>query len=119
MMCFKHCLSIIGISLVLTMSAQADTITPIEASEHIGSLMTVEGVVSQVSISGGGTTFINFGGQYPDHVFYGVIFRNRSDEFPNAVALEGRAIEVSGTIELYKGKPQIILTSSDQIELAD
>ena len=54
-----------GIALLLATSVQAETITPLEASHYAGSAITVEGVVSQVSTSGGGTTFINFGGRYP------------------------------------------------------
>ena len=63
------------------------------------------------------TTFINFGGRYPNHVFYAVIFRKSQDQFSGIHALEGKAVAVSGTIEFYKGKPQIILHSPDQIEL--
>lgn len=81
--------------------------------------MTVEGVVSQVSISGGGTTFINFGGRYPDHVFYGIIFNSNADQFSDVEALEGKTVALSGMIDLYKGKPQIILVSPDQIERRD
>jgi hypothetical protein len=58
-------LSVAGVSLLLAISAQAESITPQEAYHHAGDMMTVEGVVSQVSTSGGGATFINFGGRYP------------------------------------------------------
>ena len=106
-----------GIALLLATSVQAETITPLEASHYAGSAITVEGVVSQVSTSGGGTTFINFGGRYPNHIFYAVIFRKSQGKFSGIHALEGKAVAVSGTIEFYKGKPQIILHSPDQIEL--
>lgn len=106
-----------GLALLLAFPGQAETITPNDAAHHIGSVMTVEGVVSQVSTSGGGTTFINFGGRYPDHVFYGVIFRNNASQFPGVQALEGKTVAISGTVDLYKGKPQIILTSASQISV--
>jgi DNA/RNA endonuclease YhcR with UshA esterase domain len=110
-------LSAAGISLLLAFSVQADSIRPQEAYHHAGDVMTVEGIVSQVSTSSGGTTFINFGGRYPNHVFYAVIFRNSSDQFSGVQALAGRAVAISGKVELYKGKPQIILLSPNQIEL--
>lgn len=112
-------LSAAGVFLLLAISAQAESITPQEAYHHAGDMMTVEGVVSQVSTSSGGTTFINFGGRYPNHVFYAVIFRNNSDQFSGVQALEGRAVAISGTVEFHKGKPQIILLSPDQIKLRE
>lgn len=99
--------------------SQAETISPQEASRHVGSLVTVEGEVSQVSTSNGGTTFINFGGRFPNHVFYAVIFESSAHRFPGVQGLEGQPVAISGTIELYKGKPQIILQSPDQILLIE
>lgn len=110
-------LSAAGIVLLFATSVQAETISPQEASHYVGSAMTVEGVVSQVSTSSSGTTFVNFGGRFPNHVFYAVIFRKNSDQFSGLHAIEGRAVAISGTVELYKGKPQIILYSPDQIEM--
>ncbi|KAB7610120.1 nucleotide-binding protein [Amylibacter sp. SFDW26] len=110
-------ISAVGIALFLATSVQAETITPQEASHYAGSAITVEGVVSQVKTTGGGTTFINFGGRYPNHVFYGVIFRSNQDRFSKVHSLEGKTISISGTIEFYKGKPQIVLTSPNQIKL--
>lgn len=103
--------------VVLTTAAHAETITPREASSHIGSTVTVEGVVSQVSITNSGTTFINYGGRYPDHIFYGVIFRSNAGQFSGVQSLEGQTVAISGTIELYEGKPQIIVSSPMQIEV--
>jgi len=114
---FTTFLTTLGLSLFLALSAQADTIQPGEASHYVGQFATVEGVVSQVSTSSGGTTFINFGGRYPNHVFYAVIFRGDRNRFPGVQSLEGRTIAINGTIELYKGKPEIVVSSPDQIEL--
>tara|TARA_R110002073_G_scaffold43095_2_gene119994 strand:+ start:985 stop:1341 length:357 start_codon:yes stop_codon:yes gene_type:complete len=110
-------LSAAGIALLLATSAHAETISPQDASHYIGNSLTVEGVVSQVSATRGGTTFINFGGRFPNHVFYAVIFRQNTDQFSDVFALEGRTIAISGVVELYKGKPQIVLNSADQLEL--
>lgn len=98
-------------------AAQAGEITPQDAINHVGERSTVVGVVSQVSNSGKGTTFINFGGRYPNHVFYAVIFKNNGHKFPSVYSYQGQTLAISGTIELYKGKPQIIVSSPDQVHL--
>ena len=113
----KNIIFAAGIALLAISLAIAEPITPQKASDHIGSPEIVEGVVSQISTSGGGTTFINFGGRYPNHVFYAVIFRKHAHLFPSIYDLQGKTVAISGTVELYKGKPQIIVTSPDQIEL--
>ncbi|CUH45429.1 hypothetical protein RUM4293_04343 [Ruegeria atlantica] len=98
-------------------SAFAGEISPREAVNHVGERTTVVGVVSQVSNSGKGTTFINFGGRYPNHVFYVVIFKKNGHKFPSVYSYKGQTLAISGRIELYKGKPQIIVSSPDQVQL--
>ncbi|MFA3919333.1 nucleotide-binding protein [Ruegeria hyattellae] len=107
----------IGVALFLATTAVADTISPKETSQYVGAQATVVGVVSQVSTSSGGTTFINFGGRYPNHVFYAVIFKKHASKFQNVHSLKGKAVAIAGPIELYKGKPQIIVSSPGQIAL--
>lgn len=109
-------LAVIAI-LFLTVVAQADTITPRDALANVGESTTVEGVVSQVSSTESGTTFINFGGRFPNHIFYGVILRSNADKFRDMHGLEGKTVLINGTIELHKGKPQIILRNPDQIRI--
>ncbi|ABF61920.1 nucleotide-binding protein [Ruegeria sp. TM1040] len=108
-------ISALGVALFLTTCVNAETIGPREAAQNIGSYSTVEGVVSQVSRSRNGTTFINFGGRFPNHVFYGVIFKKHAHKFQNLDGLVGKSVAIGGTINLYKGKPQIIVFSPEQI----
>ena len=114
---FENIILAVGFALLMISPAMAETITPQEAYDHVGGTEIVEGVVSQVSTSGGGTTFINFGGRYPNHVFYAVIFRKHAHLFPSIYDLQGKTVTISGMVELYKGKPQIIVTSPNQIAL--
>lgn len=113
----KTWIIVVGLTLALSVGAQAETIAPREAAHYVGSQATVAGVVSQVSRSKGGTTFINFGGRFPKHVFYAVIFANRASAFPGIFDLEGKSVQITGDIQLYKGKPQIIVSSPNQIQL--
>lgn len=114
---FFRSITTVLVALFVVTSAIADTISPQEASQHIGEYSTVIGVVRQVSYSRKGTTFINFGSRFPNQVFYAVIFKRNAGRFSNTHTLEGRTVAITGTIDLYKGKPQIILRSGDQIEI--
>lgn len=113
--------SLVGVAtaLLLATATHSEPISPKDAYANVGSYEAVEGVVSQVSVTGSGTTFINFGGRYPNHVFYGVIFRSDVDKFKGVEKLEGRTVLMHGPIDLYEGKPQIILRDPSQVEVVD
>jgi len=109
--------SALSLSLFSMAPAISGEVTPRQTSQYIGEQATVVGTVAQVSRSRGGTTFINFGGRFPNHIFYAVIFKKNSGQFSNIGRFEGKQVAITGTIELYKGKPQIILVAPSQIEL--
>lgn len=106
----------LSLAIFAPVTASADPITPAEAAQHVGDAAIVEGVASQVHYDKkSGVTFINMGGRYPNHTFYAVIFRDRSDLFPGVQSIEGKRVSISGTVKLYKGKPQIILRKASQL----
>jgi DNA/RNA endonuclease YhcR with UshA esterase domain len=97
--------------------AVAQTIKPADARTHVGQTVTVEGVVSGVHVaSGNGMTFIDMGGRYPGNAFAAVIFRDDAGKFPNVAALNGKTVDVTGAVKLYKGKAEIILNSAAQLK---
>jgi DNA/RNA endonuclease YhcR with UshA esterase domain len=103
---------------LLATSAWAETITPSEAPTHIGQNVTVEGVVSEVHHAASGrATFIDMGGRYPNNVFTAVIFSENESKFPRVDSLEGKTIDVTGRIIVYKGRPEIILNDPEQIRV--
>jgi DNA/RNA endonuclease YhcR with UshA esterase domain len=61
------------------------------------------------------TLFVNFGGRYPNHVFTAVIFSKNLQSFPAARSWEGKVLRVRGKVQLYREKPEIILTAADQV----
>jgi len=63
-----------------------------EAAKYVGKVVEVRGRVVSVTTSPLGTTFINFGGEYPNQRF---------------------------AIELRKGKPEINIVSADQTKGLD
>jgi hypothetical protein len=99
------------------LKAQTNTvITDTEAQQHVGQKATVEGVVVAV-FTIGRSTFIDFGGEYPHQTFAGWIPKDSELAGGSTLAgLEGKKIKITGTIALYKGKPEIKIMSKSQIE---
>jgi hypothetical protein len=92
-------------------------LTPAKAKDHIGELATVEGRVFGVYTSRSNTTFLNFGAPFPHQTFTAVIFEAYAGRFPNPSTLDGATVAVTGTIKLYRGKPEITLTARSQLEI--
>ena len=103
--------------LATIVCCQAETILPEEAKNHIGEDASVRGLIEQVSFSQKGHAFLNFGGRYPQHVFTGFVpaqsVGDVGEQFLKSLA--GNQIAVTGKIELYKGRPEIVISSSAQI----
>jgi hypothetical protein len=97
--------------------AQTATVIPdTEAAQHVGQHATVEGTVVKVFTSKSGNTFLNFGGAYPNQTFTGWIPKDSPFATDASLsALEGKKVRITGTIDLYKGKPEIKVLSSNQI----
>jgi DNA/RNA endonuclease YhcR with UshA esterase domain len=97
--------------------ARAETTIPdTDAIKHIGQEVTVRGTVTKVFRSKNGNIFLDFGGTYPDVTFVVWI----PDDAPEAADpglsdLEGKKVKISGTVQLYKGKPEIKVNTKDQI----
>ena len=89
--------------------------TATEAANHIGESATVTDKVDSVHQSGKGNIFLNMGGKYPRQAFTAFIPAASSMQFPRANEYQGRVIAVLGKIELYHGKPEIVVTSPNQI----
>ena len=95
-------------------AARPGVIATATAADHVGQSVTVEGIVAEVHVSER-ATFIDMGGYYPNEDFAGVIFPDNYTAFPNATDLKGKTVDISGTIELYRGRPEIILRAANQL----
>lgn len=97
--------------------ARAETTIPdTDAIKHVGQEVSVRGTVTKVFRSKNGNIFLDFGGSYPDVTFVVWI----PDDAPEAADsslpdLEGKKVKVSGTVQLYKGKPEIKVSTKEQI----
>jgi DNA/RNA endonuclease YhcR with UshA esterase domain len=104
--------------LLIASPVLAETIRPDEAPRHLGQVVTVEGVVSEVHHAASGrATFIDIGGRYPNNPFTAVIFSDDANKFPDVDALNGKTVDITGIIKNYKDRPEIILNDASQVKV--
>src|ERR1700757_5528306 len=78
-----------------------------EAIQYVGKEVEVRGRVVSVTTSPLGTTFINFGGEYPHQKFAGFIAAGSpiaNDQ--RLTMIQGKIINIRGTNQLHNGKPE-------------
>jgi|TARA_B110000305_G_C19280399_1_gene558951 DNA/RNA endonuclease YhcR with UshA esterase domain len=114
---------ITGLFAILSYSSgisEEDDVLYLAASEEKeiatkeGEKVIVHGISTDSTKSASGTNYVNFDGSD----FYLVTFASDLDQFENGEPHEiynEKRIAVEGVISIYKGKPQIKLTSPDQI----
>jgi DNA/RNA endonuclease YhcR with UshA esterase domain len=109
----------IGVAFVaslIALPAQAQTIGPSETKAYVGKPVTVQAAITDVHTARSGATFIDMGGEFPDNEFVAVIFADDAAKFPNASSLEGKTVTITGTVQMYQGKPEIVLKSASQLK---
>ena len=95
-----------------------------DASKYVGQYVRLCGTVTTsayMASSGRQPTFLNFGEPYPNHSFTIVIWGANRHKFPKAPVqmFDGRTVCVTGTVATYKGRPQIVVSEPEQIELTE
>src|SRR6516164_8761652 len=105
--------------LLWAIAAHADepkVIKDSEAIRYVGKEVEVRGRVASVTTSPLGTTFINFGGEYPNQKFAGFIAAGSPMATDQRLTMiQGKTIGIMGTIRIRDGKPEIEIVSADQI----
>jgi|SRR5580700_7863018 DNA/RNA endonuclease YhcR with UshA esterase domain len=96
----------------------ADTIPSAQAKDHIGETATVCGRVTDARYleTGSHVTFLNFDRPFPNHTFTGFIPGESRAKFgtPEKDYL-GKDVCITGKIQDYRGKPEIILNDPQQV----
>src|SRR6516164_2600885 len=91
-----------------------------EAIKYVGKEVEVRGRVVSVTTSPLGTAFINFGGEYPNQRFAGFIAAGSPIAGDQRLTMiQGKTISITGIIRIRDGKPEIEVTSADQIKGLD
>jgi len=87
-----------------------------QVAGHVNKTATVRGTVAQVS-KVGELTFLNFGRPHSDSEFTAVI-QGDSGAYGDLASLEGKEVDIEGTITMHKGRPQIVLSSPQSLRPA-
>jgi len=86
----------------------------LEAPSHYDQLMTVTGTVAQVTLRPS-IVFINLDLPYPQSPFAAVIRSKDTNQFGDLPSLKGRSVEITGKVQKYHEKPEIVLEKASQI----
>jgi S1/P1 Nuclease len=82
-----------------------------DAANHVDQVVVVSAkVYGYKALSG--LTLVNLGGAYPDQPLTVVL---KGEAMAMAESLDGKTIQVTGKVEIYKGKPEIIVTDKGKI----
>ena len=102
--------------------AQQEYVNPIDAHKYIGMEKTVCGTVASATYAvrtKGRPTFLNLDQPYPKQIFTVLIWGSDRNKFQNPpeTSFRGKRICVTGIVEDYRGKSEIVVRSPDQIIL--
>jgi len=86
-----------------------------EATKHVGSTQCVSGTVLHVEDGSKGVTFLNFCKDAKACPFTVVVFPADLKKMGDVRQLEGRQIEIKGTIQDHDGRAEIVLRHSQQL----
>jgi DNA/RNA endonuclease YhcR with UshA esterase domain len=118
--------SLLSLLLVLFTagSLSAADITPEDAGKHVGERVTVRSTVFQVFVSKSKNVYLNFGAKFPNQTFAAAVLIQKTPALladgPDwFTALEGKEVAVTGVVELYKGKPEIVLKAREDVKAAE
>lgn len=96
------------------LSYSQDTVLSRDAKNFIGETKIVRGIVASIFVSNRGTVLINFDEAHPNATFIAVI-KPGNNGVSYADVKKGSIMTITGKIEDYKGKPEIILNDQSQI----
>jgi len=117
----KLAVLILGVLATLNYAASQTTISAREATQHIGEYAKVCGQVASTHFayrSRGAPTFVNIDEPYPNQIFTAVIWVEDRAKFGSPEThYNNQYICVRGSIESYRGKPEIVLRDPSQVEL--
>lgn len=102
--------------------ANAATLTAAQAKDHVGETATVCGMVASATFAARinrAPTFLNLDKPYPDHLFTVVIWGSDRPKFRQPeVQYRGKRLCVTGSIKIFRGRPEIVVKEPSQISEA-
>ncbi len=111
---------LLGLGLVCSCTALARAsntacVSFVEASRHLGTSQCIRGTVLRVENGGKGVTFLSFCAESKACPFTVVVFPSDLKKMGDIRQLQGRQIEIKGTVQDHDGRAEIILRRSQQL----
>lgn len=91
-------------------------VSALEAKKYYNVQAIVTGKVAEVNVAER-LIRLNFEKAFPSNAFTAVIFADKTNLFPAVRELKNKTVEVTGRIAEYRGHPEIILTSTNQLKV--
>jgi len=119
----RHLLLAILFSATAFVASAQKTISSAGAKDHIGDSVTICGKVTggkYLQNAANGPTLLDVDGTYPNQQLTIVIFKADRDKLSYApeTKLLDQQVCVTGKIQEYKGKPQIVVHAESQLKIA-
>jgi DNA/RNA endonuclease YhcR with UshA esterase domain len=88
-----------------------------DVAKHTGDSVIVHGkVFGQKAVNGGKLLLVNLGGAFPDQLLTVVLGEETQKALAEPLKSELEELSVAGKVEVFKGKPQIVVKSPAQIQ---
>jgi DNA/RNA endonuclease YhcR with UshA esterase domain len=96
----------------------ANPIPATEAATHVGQTVTIQGKIAEVKILKNGEAFLRVGALYPHQLITGYIAALKTVADDTWLdGFNGKTVNLHGRIDVYGGKPEIKITSRDQVSI--
>lgn len=107
--------------LPLSFLYAADTVASSQAKDHVGETVTVCGKVADTRyLDSSGVTFLNFDQPFPNHTFTAFLPADSRAKFGTPEKdYKDKNVCVTGSIQNFQGKPEIVLSDPAQIKLQE
>lgn len=93
-------------------------IAAVEARLHVGEEIIVAGKIAEINRTDK-LLRLNFDKPFPHQSFTAVIFAEKTNLFPDVSGLNGKLVEVQGKITEFRGRPQMVLSRTNQLRSSD
>lgn len=112
---------LLSISLFIISHAKGQTVVPDSLINYIGKTVTVCSKIADTYVTKKAkkTTFLDCEHGYPNQTFICVIFEEdlKGFSYEPSEYLNGKNVCITGLVITYKGKPEIIIHSEDQLKV--
>lgn len=111
--------ALVTVALAIKVCGQSNVppeILTTDATNYMNQQVVVRDVVVQVALRPT-VALLNLNQQYPNAPLTLVIRGSHTNNFPDLENYLGQRVEISGRITDYQGRPQIILTTTNQIKI--